>query len=121
MRAGCRQRVAVGGQMSLPWRLSRSVIAPVGLAGAEFARNDSGRLAFLRRGLAAWYRMCGSARGGVAVAAYAQGLGGRHDVSPAGAGELAAGPAVLVQAAAGTSVRPVCVTRRSLRGQTRRP
>jgi hypothetical protein len=29
---------AAGGQTSLPWRLSRSVIASVGLAGAEFAR-----------------------------------------------------------------------------------
>jgi hypothetical protein len=34
-----RQRVAVGGQTSLPWWLSRSVIASVGLAGAGFARN----------------------------------------------------------------------------------
>jgi hypothetical protein len=54
--------------------------------------------------------MCGSARDGVAVAAYAQGLSGRDGVSLAGAGELAAEPAVLVQAAAGTSIRPVCVT-----------
>ena len=91
------------------------------LRWAAFEIADSGRLAFLRPCLAAWYRMCGSARGGVAVAAYAQGLSGRDGVSLAGAGELAAGPAVLVQAAAGTSVRPVCVTRRSLRGQTRRP
>jgi len=30
--------VAVGGQTSPPWPLSRSVIAPVGLAGAESAR-----------------------------------------------------------------------------------
>ena len=35
MRAGRRQRVAVGGQTSLPWRLSRSVIGPGGPAGAE--------------------------------------------------------------------------------------
>ena len=62
---------------------------------------DSARLIFLRRGLTAWYRMCGSARDGVAVAAYAQGLSGRDGVSLAGAGELAAEPAVLVQAAAG--------------------
>ena len=60
---------------------------------------------FLRRGLTAWYRMCGSARDGVAVAAYAQGLSGRDGVSLAGVGELAAEPAVLVQAAAGTSIR----------------
>ena len=33
-----RQRVADGGQTSLPWRLSRSVIDSVGLAGTEFAR-----------------------------------------------------------------------------------
>ena len=39
MRAGRRQRAAVGGQTSLPWQLSRSMIAPGGLAGAEFARN----------------------------------------------------------------------------------
>ena len=71
---------------------------------------------FLRRGLTAGYRMCGSARDGVAVAACAQGLSGRDGVSLAGVGELAAEPAVLVQAAAGTSIRPVCVTRRSLRG-----
>ena len=56
---------------------------------------------FLRRGLTAWYRMCGSARDGAAVAVYAQGLSGRGGVSLAGAGELAAEPAVLVQAAAG--------------------
>src|SRR2546429_3975930 len=37
--AGCRQRVADTGQTSVPWRLSRSVIDSVGLAGAEFARN----------------------------------------------------------------------------------
>ena len=43
----------------------------------------------------------GYARDGVAVAAYAQGLSGRDGVSLAGAGELAAEPAVLVQAAAG--------------------
>jgi hypothetical protein len=34
-----RQRVAVGGQTSLPWWLSRSVIDSVGLAGTEFAQN----------------------------------------------------------------------------------
>ncbi len=39
MHAGCRQRVADSGQTSVPWRLSRSVIDSVGLAGAEFARN----------------------------------------------------------------------------------
>ena len=50
--------------------------------------------------------MCGSARDGVAVAACAQGLSGRDGVSLAGVGELAAEPAVLVQAAAGTSIRP---------------
>jgi len=38
-RAGHLQRVTAGGQMSLPWRLSRSVIDSVGPAGAEFARN----------------------------------------------------------------------------------
>ena len=106
----CR-RLVRGGQTSLQRRLSRSVIAPVGLAGAEFARNDSGRLAFLRPWLTAWYRMCGSARDGVAVAAYAQGLGGRDGVSLAGVEELAAEPTVLVQVAAGTSIRPLCVTR----------
>src|SRR5262245_40903190 len=37
MRAARRQAVAVGGRTSLPWRLSRSVIDSVGLAGAEFA------------------------------------------------------------------------------------
>ena len=62
---------------------------------------DSGRLAFLRPWLTAWYRMCGSARDGAAVAVYAQGLSGRGGVSLAGAGGLAAEPAVLVQAAAG--------------------
>jgi SAM-dependent methyltransferase len=41
MPAGRRHRVAVGGQTSLPWRLSRSVIDSVGLAGAEFAPNDA--------------------------------------------------------------------------------
>jgi hypothetical protein len=41
MRAGRRQRVAVGGQTSHPWRLSRSVIDLAGQAGAEFARNDA--------------------------------------------------------------------------------
>ena len=75
-----------------------------------FEIADSGRLAFLRPWLTAWYRMCGSARDGAAVAVYAQGLSGRGGVSLAGAGELAAEPAVLVQAAAGTSIRPVCVT-----------
>src|SRR4249920_4147673 len=40
MHAGRRQRVADGGQTSVPWRLSRSVIDLVGLAGAEFARAD---------------------------------------------------------------------------------
>jgi len=39
VHAGRRQRVADGGQASVPWRLSRSVIDSVGLAGAEFARN----------------------------------------------------------------------------------
>jgi hypothetical protein len=40
MCAGRRQRVAaVGGQTSLLWRLSRSVIDSVSPAGAEFARN----------------------------------------------------------------------------------
>ena len=34
-----RQRVADGGQTSVPWRLSRSVIDSVGPAGAEFAQN----------------------------------------------------------------------------------
>jgi hypothetical protein len=38
MRAERLQRVAVGGQTSLPWWLSRSVIDSVGLAGAEFAQ-----------------------------------------------------------------------------------
>ena len=52
----------------------------------------------------------GYARDGVAVAAYAQGLSGRDGVSLAGAGELAAEPAVLVQAAAGGLDPPVCVT-----------
>src|SRR5262245_60521524 len=70
-------------------------------AGASTHIADSARLIFLRRGLTASYRMCGSARDGVAVAAYAQGLSGRDGVSLAGAGELAAEPAVLVQAAAG--------------------
>ena len=37
MRAGRRQQVAIGGQTSLPWRLSRSVIDSVSPAGAEFA------------------------------------------------------------------------------------
>ena len=71
------------------------------LRWAAFEIADSGRLAFLRPCLAAWYRMCGSARDGVAVAGYAQGLSGRDGVSLAGAGGLAAEPAVLVQAAAG--------------------
>ena len=44
MRAGRRQRVAVGGQTSLPWRLSRSVIDSVGPAGVEFARNADSAL-----------------------------------------------------------------------------
>src|SRR5260370_18472887 len=39
MHAGRRQRVAYGGEASVPWRLSRSVIDSVGPAGAEFARN----------------------------------------------------------------------------------
>ena len=66
--------------------------------------------------------MCGSARDGVAVAACAQGLSGRDGVSLAGAGELAAEPTVLVQAAAGTSIRPVCATPADpYGGQTRRP
>src|SRR5215467_9589771 len=49
MRAGRRQRVAVAGQTSLPWRLSPSVTDSVGPAGAGFARArsesvpDSGR------------------------------------------------------------------------------
>ena len=49
------------------------------------------------------------------MAAYAQCLSGRDGVSLAGVEELAAGPTVVVQVAAGTSIRPVCVTRRSLR------
>ena len=44
MHAGRRQRVANGGQTSVPWRLSRSVIDSVGLAGAEFARNGESAL-----------------------------------------------------------------------------
>jgi len=44
MPAGRRQRVANGGQTSVPWRLSRSVIDSVGLAGAEFARNAESEL-----------------------------------------------------------------------------
>ena len=41
-----RQRVADGGQTSVPWRLSRSVIDSLGPAGAEFARiADSVRCA----------------------------------------------------------------------------
>src|SRR5215475_14405928 len=49
MHAGRRQRVAVAGQTSLPWRLSPSVTDSVGPAGAGFARAwsesvpDSGR------------------------------------------------------------------------------
>src|SRR5437588_5930219 len=43
MHAGRRQRAAVGGQKSLPWRY-RSVIDSVGLAGADSAPNaDSAR------------------------------------------------------------------------------
>jgi hypothetical protein len=41
MYAERRQGVAVGGQTSLLWWLSRSVIDSVGLAGAEFAQIDS--------------------------------------------------------------------------------
>jgi hypothetical protein len=37
MHAGRRQRVPHGGQTSVPWRLSRSVIDSVGPAGAELA------------------------------------------------------------------------------------
>ena len=39
MHAGRRQPVAGGGQTSVPWGLSRSVIDSVGPAGAGFARN----------------------------------------------------------------------------------
>jgi hypothetical protein len=39
MHAGRRKRVTDGGQTSVPWRLSQSVIDSVGQAGAEFARN----------------------------------------------------------------------------------
>jgi hypothetical protein len=35
MHVGRRQRVADGGQTSVPWRLLRSVINAVGPAGAE--------------------------------------------------------------------------------------
>jgi hypothetical protein len=38
IHVGRRQRVADGGQTSVPWRLSRSVIDSLGPAGAEFAR-----------------------------------------------------------------------------------
>jgi hypothetical protein len=38
MRAERRQRVADGGQTSLPWLPSRSVIDSVGTVGEEFAR-----------------------------------------------------------------------------------
>ena len=65
--------------------------------------------------------MCGSARDGVAVAAYAQGLSGRDGVSLAGIEELAAEPAVLVQAAAGTSIRLFASPADPYGGQTRRP
>jgi len=37
--------VADGGQTSVPWQLSRSVIDSVGLAGAEFAPAESDRVA----------------------------------------------------------------------------
>jgi hypothetical protein len=47
MYAGRRQQVADGVQASVPWRLSRSAIDLIGLAGAEFARNvDFGRVAY---------------------------------------------------------------------------
>jgi hypothetical protein len=43
MHAGRHQRVADGGQTSVPWRPSRSVKDSVGLAGAEFlGRGDRG-------------------------------------------------------------------------------
>ena len=46
MRAERRQRVADGGQKSLPWPPSRSEIDSAGTAGDEFARNaESARLA----------------------------------------------------------------------------
>ena len=44
MHAGRHQRVAGGGQTSVPWRLSRSVRDSVGLAGAEFAPNADSAL-----------------------------------------------------------------------------
>jgi hypothetical protein len=50
MRAGRRQQVAIGGQTSLPWRLSRSVIDSVSPAGAEFARNADSALTWLTCG-----------------------------------------------------------------------
>ena len=37
-----------GGQTPVPWRLSRSVIDSVGLAGAEFALPNRGRGSMLR-------------------------------------------------------------------------
>ena len=64
-------------------------------------------------------RICAGRRGRGRVRA---GLSGRDGVSLAGVGELAAEPAVLVQAAAGTSIRPVCVIPADpYGGQTRRP
>ena len=46
MRAERRQQVAVGGQILLPWRLSRSVVDAVDVAGADFALPaDYARLA----------------------------------------------------------------------------
>ena len=44
MRAERRQRVADGGQTSLPWPPSRSVIDSVGTAGDELARPIRHRL-----------------------------------------------------------------------------
>ena len=38
--------MADGGQTSVPWRLSRSVIDSVGPAGAEFARSSLPNLPF---------------------------------------------------------------------------
>ena len=49
MHAERRQGAADGGQASLPWRLSQSVIDSVRPAGAEFARNaDSARSLIIR-------------------------------------------------------------------------
>jgi hypothetical protein len=61
MHAGRRQRVADGGQTSVLWRLSRSVIDSVGPAGAEFARNaDSVALNRPGEGLRATHRTSSS-------------------------------------------------------------